>query len=158
MAMNKGIVAGVVRGGEGYPVKGALVRFKGLSAGSGELNYWNTHGVYKNVHIVHSGENGRFVVKFLWEKADIGDFLQAVSFRIFVLGGRSSRRDWVKGRFYVAPDIDSLVHSIIPSSFDEADAAEIAGFKLPGAFKTVLTPRLSTVDMVGFGYGDAWIE
>ena len=168
--MNKGIITGVVRDADGNPVKGAVVQLISLKAGAMRLPIFNisqdvSDDVERRIHIVYSDNHGRYKIMFNWTKADIGEFLRETNIRVEIfalhstkaLRGNCVKEDGGNPRFYLAPDVQSLVGSILPSSFDAIDLADLRGLKLPNAFRTILTPRLSNMDMVGFAYCNIWL-
>ena len=157
--MNKGLIVGTVRNKEGYAEKGAVVQLIGLKIG---LNNWlpifNPGGGSGRIHIVYSDSNGEYKVPFLWSKTEIGDFGSPVSVGIFALHKTEALRgNGYEKRFFIAPDLERMISQVLPMSLSVDDLISAKGFKLPGAFKTILTPRLSTMDMVGIGYCDIWL-
>jgi hypothetical protein len=170
--MNKGIIAGVVRTAEGNPVARALIGFKGLLTGATNMkngsltmhDIWNptaSEGATPGrIHIAYADKHGRYLVPFLWDKTEIGDWGVRKKFLI------RAYTDWKTtpaksgggtGYLYIALDVQKLIQDMLPTP-GLTTAASLKDFKLPAAFKRILMPRTSMPDMVGLGYCDIWLD
>lgn len=109
------------------------------------------------VHLHYTDGKGKFLIPFLWEGADIGDFLGTVFFRVFAVDRHSSAKGSASEKFYVRPDIQSLMSSLA-IDLGSSGALDLKEFPLASAISTAFTPRLSAVDMVGFGGCEIWLE
>ncbi|MEP1447344.1 MAG: hypothetical protein ABJK37_14670 [Paraglaciecola sp.] len=160
MQYNKGVIVGVTRTSDGEPMGNCLLRFYGIQKNRNWLEITDNRGCkLTQYNMLKSDKNGRFQIKFLWQRADFAEFGDKPRAVIWALGPEGSR---LKGDnsepVYIAPNIGSMVTSILPSSLGPTDAAGMAGYKLPGAFSSMLTPRLSVGDYVAASICDVWLE
>jgi hypothetical protein len=173
---NPGAVMGIIRNAQGDIEKGAIVRLVRLAVGlNASLPIYRSNPGPSNREIamqkimkpnttpfrpssmfVYSDKNGRYIIPFTWDKAEIGGFLGTVTAEVHAIHKNQPKSGKGKSRFYISPNPQSLANTL-PMSLDVTDLADMKGFKLHAVFSKYLTPKLSNIDMVGAAYCNIWL-
>jgi len=154
-----------VRNSDGDRVRGAGVTPTGILTGSGQrvLDVWDpsaSEGTSPGrIDMAYTDKKGRYKIPFMWDKTGIGTWGTRKRFRTFAISDwktRPASSGSDSGWLYICVSTQPIMKDILPG-LDRDDLAAMKWFDLPGAFKTILTPRLSVPDMIGFGYCNIWL-